>query len=63
MQIRVVGELTAPPRGRALALPPSKKTRALLAYLVLTGREHRRERLCDLFWDVADDPRAPFAGA
>lgn len=57
LQIRVVGELTLRRGGRALALPPSKKTRALLAYLVLTGREHRRERLCDLFWDVADDPR------
>lgn len=57
LQIRVVGELTLRRGGRGLALPPSKKTRALLAYLVLTGREHRRERLCDLFWDVADDPR------
>ncbi|HEX6240929.1 MAG TPA: AAA family ATPase, partial [Polyangiales bacterium] len=39
-------------------LPPSKKTRALLGYLALTGRAHRRDKLCDLFWDVADDPRA-----
>ena len=36
---------------------PSRKTRGLLAYLVLTGRSHRRERLCDLLWDVVDDPR------
>lgn len=41
----------------ALALPPSKKTRALFAYLVLTQRAHRREQLCKLFWDVTDDPR------
>jgi DNA-binding SARP family transcriptional activator len=40
-----------------LALPPSKKTRALLAYLVVTERTHRRERLCSLLWDVTDDPR------
>jgi DNA-binding SARP family transcriptional activator len=40
-----------------LDLPPSKKTRALLAYLALTGRTHRRDRLCGLLWDVADDPR------
>jgi len=43
--------------GRSLAQPPSKKTRALLAYLALTGRPHRREALCNLLWDVADDPR------
>jgi DNA-binding SARP family transcriptional activator/TolB-like protein len=40
-----------------LTLPPSKKTRALLAYLALTGRPHRRERLCSLLWEVPDDPR------
>ncbi len=38
-------------------LPASRKTRALLAYLLVTGRPHRRERLCELFWDVPDDPR------
>ncbi len=43
--------------GRSLDLPPSKKTRGLLAYLALTGRPHRRDRLCSLLWDVADDPR------
>ena len=44
-------------RGRVLTLPPSKKTRALLAYLVATGRPHLRERLCDLLWEGPDDPR------
>ncbi len=43
--------------GEAIALPRSRKTRMLLAYLALTGREQRRERLCELLWDVADDPR------
>ncbi|MDH4065725.1 MAG: AAA family ATPase, partial [Acidobacteriota bacterium] len=43
--------------GRRVALPRSKKTRALLAYLAVTGRRHRRDRLCALFWDVTDDPR------
>lgn len=43
--------------GAPLALPQSKKTRALLAYLAVTGRTHRRERLCTMFWDVPDDPR------
>lgn len=40
-----------------LSLPPSKKTRALLAYLAVTGRAHRRDRLCGLLWDIPDDPR------
>jgi len=43
--------------GVAVALPPSRKTRALLAYLAVSAGEHRRERLCSLLWDVADDPR------
>ncbi len=41
-----------------LKLPASKKTRALLGYLIATGQPHRRELLCDLFWDGPDDPRA-----
>ncbi len=43
--------------GAAVELPPSKKTRALLAYLVVTGRAHRRDRLCSLLWNLPDDPR------
>lgn len=50
-QVRIVAE------GRALALPPSRKVRGLLAYLVLAGPQ-TRSRLCDLFWDAANDPRA-----
>ncbi len=57
LSIRVLGELQVTRGGEHLALPPSKKTRALLAYLVLTQRAHRRERLCSLLWDVTDDPR------
>ncbi|HEY3495750.1 MAG TPA: AAA family ATPase, partial [Polyangiaceae bacterium] len=57
LSIRVLGELRVLRGGSPLPLPPSKKTRALLGYLVLTEREHRRDRLCSLFWDVTDDPR------
>jgi DNA-binding SARP family transcriptional activator len=57
LSVRVLGELEVERGGAPVALPPSKKTRALLAYLALSGRPHRRERLCTLFWDVADDPR------
>ncbi|MDD9946959.1 MAG: hypothetical protein OXU20_38300 [Myxococcales bacterium] len=57
LSFRLLGELRVKHAGVRLELPPSRKTRALLAYLLVTGREHRRERLCSLFWDVADDPR------
>jgi DNA-binding SARP family transcriptional activator/tetratricopeptide (TPR) repeat protein len=52
-----LGEIEVARGGEGLVLPPSKKTRALLAYLVVTGRPHRRERLCSLLWDIPDDPR------
>lgn len=57
LEIGLLGELSIRRGGAALALPPSRKTRALLAYLVLTKRAHRRDRLCSMFWDVTDDPR------
>ena len=57
LQIHLLGDLRLVNRGRVLALPPSKKTRALLAYLVATGGSHLRERLCDLLWEGPDDPR------
>jgi len=38
-------------------LPPSRKTRALLAFLALQNRPFRREYLCELLWEIPDDPR------
>jgi DNA-binding SARP family transcriptional activator len=59
LKIRLLGELQLTRAdGLALALPASRKTRALLGYLIATGQAHRRERLCDMFWDGPDDPRA-----
>lgn len=55
--IKTLGQLTLNRDGVELALPASKKTRALLAFLSITARPHRRERLCELFWDIPDDPR------
>src|SRR4030095_2267165 len=57
LAIRVLGEFQVLKGKTPREFPPSRKTRALLAYLVLSGRRHRRERLCDLLWDVPDDPR------
>ncbi len=58
LQIRLLGELAVLRDGVPQVLPPSKKTRALLAYLVATGRPQQREHLCGLLWDGPDDPRA-----
>jgi DNA-binding SARP family transcriptional activator len=58
LEIRLLGEIAVTRGGQAQELPASKKTRALLGYLVATGRPHMRERLCELLWDGPDDPRA-----
>lgn len=57
LSLHFMGALRVNRDGQALQLPPSKKTRALLAYLAITGKPHRRERLCSLFWEIPDDPR------
>ena len=57
LEFRVLGEFEVVRDGATVTLPPSRKTRALLAYLALTRQKHRRERLCEIFWDVPDDPR------
>ena len=57
VHISVLGELQVRRFGKPCNLPPSRKTRALLAYLAVTGRSQRREKLCELFWDIPDDPR------
>lgn len=57
MRIQLLGELAVWQGGERVTLPASKKTRALLAYLVMTDRPQRRDRLCEIFWDIPDDPR------
>jgi DNA-binding SARP family transcriptional activator/pimeloyl-ACP methyl ester carboxylesterase len=57
LRLSLLGEFELARGGKPLALPASKKTRALLAYLAVTGKPHRRDRLCTLFWDMPDDPR------
>lgn len=58
LSIKTLGELTVSRDGRPLDLPPSKRTRALLAYLAITARPHRRDRLCEIFWKTPEDPRS-----
>jgi pimeloyl-ACP methyl ester carboxylesterase/DNA-binding SARP family transcriptional activator/class 3 adenylate cyclase/tetratricopeptide (TPR) repeat protein len=57
LEIRVLGDLVVSREGAVRTLPPSKKTRALLAYLAIVDRPQRRERLCEMFWEIPDDPR------
>ncbi len=57
LSLRFLGEIELRRGRRRLSLPPSKKTRALLAHVALSPRPIRRERLCTLLWDVTDDPR------
>lgn len=56
LELRFLGDFAVLRDGRALPLPPSKKTRALLAYLCLQPRRFRREQLCALLWEIPDDP-------
>jgi pimeloyl-ACP methyl ester carboxylesterase/DNA-binding SARP family transcriptional activator len=58
VEIRVLGGLSVTRGGAEAPLPPSRKTRALVAYLAVAERPQRRERLCEVFWDIPDDPRA-----
>jgi DNA-binding SARP family transcriptional activator/predicted ATPase len=57
IELRFLGDLQVLRDGQAVALPPSRKTRALLAYLAMQPRAFRREALCELLWEIPDDPR------
>jgi DNA-binding SARP family transcriptional activator/tetratricopeptide (TPR) repeat protein len=57
LEVRLLGPMTVSRGGVALSLPPSRKVRALFAYLALTPHPVTRSRLCDLLWDVPQDPR------
>jgi hypothetical protein len=58
LRVCVLGHLAVLRHSARMQLPPSKKTRALLAYLAVTARPHSRDRLCAMLWAVPDDPRA-----
>ncbi len=56
--IRLLGTFEVIKAGEQVSFPSSRKTRALLAYLVATGKLQLREHLCDLLWVGPADPRA-----
>jgi TolB-like protein len=55
--LRLLGPLTATRQGLDIPMPPSRKVRALLGYLALAPRPKLRAHLCELLWDVANDPQ------
>lgn len=57
LSIRLLGPLAIMRGDVPVALPSSRKLRALLAYLALAPRPVSRSRLCELLWDVPNDPR------
>ncbi|WP_416140492.1 BTAD domain-containing putative transcriptional regulator [Halomonas sp. HK25] len=57
LTLNLLGDLELRRDDQPVALPPSRKTRALLAYLALHSRPFSREHLCELFWELPDDPR------
>lgn len=57
LEMRMLGPLTICRHGVMLALPASRKVRALLAYLSLAPHAVERTQLCELLWDVPSDPR------
>ncbi|MGX7875984.1 BTAD domain-containing putative transcriptional regulator [Mesorhizobium sp. ORM6] len=57
LTVRLLGSLEIVRDGVPVALPASRKLRALFAYLALAPHPVGRSRLCELLWDVPNDPR------
>jgi DNA-binding SARP family transcriptional activator len=57
VEVRMLGPLTIRRQDVTLALPTSRKVRALFTYLSLAPHAVVRSQLCELLWDVPNDPR------
>ena len=57
VHVQMLGPLAISRDGVAQVLPASRKARALFAYLALAPRAVGRSHLCELLWDVPNDPR------
>jgi TolB-like protein/DNA-binding SARP family transcriptional activator/tetratricopeptide (TPR) repeat protein len=55
--VSLLGSLRVVRYGADATLAPSRKVRALMAYLAMAPRPIHRAKLCELLWDVPDDPR------
>ena len=58
LRAELLGELRLFRDGQAVELPASRKTRALLGFLLSSDTRRTRSELCDLLWEEAEDPRA-----
>ncbi len=58
LDIRLLGTVCVARNGVAVPLPKSRKLRALLAILITENHPVGRARLCDLLWELPNDPRA-----
>src|SRR5258706_758767 len=57
LRVRMLGPVDIRRDDASALLPRSRKVRALLAFLALEPGPQSRSRLCDLLWDVPNDPR------
>ena len=57
LRFQLLGPLRLSRGGDELTLPSSRKVRALIGYLVLASRPIARSQICELLWDVPNDPR------
>jgi DNA-binding SARP family transcriptional activator/Tfp pilus assembly protein PilF len=57
LEVRILGPVLVSRDGVPVPLPRSRKVRALMAFLALGQAAVSRSRLCDLLWDVPNDPR------
>jgi DNA-binding SARP family transcriptional activator/TolB-like protein len=57
LRLRLLGPLQVQRGAAPVELPPSRKARALIAYLALASRVASRSQLCELLWDLPNDPR------
>jgi DNA-binding SARP family transcriptional activator len=57
VEVRLLGPLTIRRHDVTLALPASRKVRALFGWLALAPHAVARSQLCELLWDVPNDPR------
>jgi DNA-binding SARP family transcriptional activator len=57
LHLCLLGPLVIRRSGAVLQQPASRKLRALIAYLALAPHALARSHLCELLWDVPNDPR------
>ena len=58
VRVQMLGPLAISRAAVPQPLPASRKVRALFGYLALAPRAVGRSHLCELLWDVPNDPRA-----